>query len=127
MTFDTLIILDTSTNVNMRMECCEPLFGRVLDEEGAARTAPLFAALADPVRLRIVSMLAAAPGGTACGCELEDPLGLAQPTVSHHLRILREAGLVVGERRGKWVHYRVVPERLSEIRDALSPSVLESV
>ena len=101
MTFDTLIFLDTSTNVNMRMQCCEPLFDGVLEEEGAARTAALFAALADPVRLRIVSMLAAAPGGTACGCELEDPLGLAQPTVSHHLRILREAGLVAGERRGK--------------------------
>jgi ArsR family transcriptional regulator len=127
MTFDTLIFLDTSTNVNMRMQCCEPLFDGVLEEEGAARTAALFAALADPVRLRIVSMLAAAPGGTACGCELEDPLGLAQPTVSHHLRILREAGLVAGERRGKWVHYRVVPGRLSEIRDALSLSVLEPV
>jgi ArsR family transcriptional regulator len=127
MTFNTLIFLDTSTNVNMRMECCEPLFDGVLEEEGAARTAALFAALADPVRLRIVSILAAAPGGTACGCELEVPLGVAQPTVSHHLRILREAGLVVGERRGKWVHYRVVPERLSEIRDSLSPSVLESV
>ena len=109
------------------MECCEPLFEGVLEEEGAAHTAALFAALADPVRLRIVSMLAAAPGGTACGCELEDPLGLAQPTVSHHLRILREAGLVVGDRRGRWVHYRVVSERLTEIRDALSPPVLESV
>ena len=109
------------------MECCEPLFEGILEEEGAARTASLLAALADPARLRIVSMLAAAPGGTACGCELEDPLGLAQPTVSHHLRILREAGLIVGERRGKWVHYQVVPERLSEIRDALSPPVLESV
>jgi ArsR family transcriptional regulator, arsenate/arsenite/antimonite-responsive transcriptional repressor len=127
MIFDTLIIVDISTNVNMRMECCEPLFGGVLEEEGATRTASLFAALADPVRLRIVSMLAAAPDGTACGCELEDPLGLAQPTVSHHLRILREAGLVVGERRGRWVHYRVVPERLDEIRNALSPPVLDRV
>ena len=109
------------------MECCEPLFNGVLEEEGAVRTAVMFAALADPVRLRIVSMLAAAPAGTACGCELEDPLGLAQPTVSHHLRILREAGLVVGEKRGRWVHYRIVPERLEEIRMALSPPVLEPV
>ena len=127
MIFDTLIIVDISTNVNMRMECCEPLFGGILEEEEAARTAAMFAALADPVRLRIVSMVAAAPDGTACGCELEDPLGLAQPTVSHHLRILRKAGLVVGERRGRWVHYRVVPERLDEIRNALSPPVLDPV
>ncbi len=127
MAFDTLIMIDISTNVNTKMECCEPLFDGVLELEGATRTASLLAALADPVRLRIVSMLAAAPGGTACGCELEDPLGLAQPTVSHHLGILREAGLVVGERRGRWVHYRVVPERLGEIIDALSPAVLESV
>ena len=127
MIFDTLILVDISTNVNMRMQCCEPLFEGVLEEEGAVRTAVMFAALADPVRLRIVSMLAAAPEGTACGCDLEDPLGLAQPTVSHHLRILREAGLVVGERRGRWVHYRVVPERLDEIRAALSPPVMEPV
>ena len=127
MIFDVLILIDISTNVNMRMQCCEPLIDGVLEEEGATRTAAMFGALADPVRLRIVSMLAAAPEGTACGCELEAPLGLAQPTVSHHLRILREAGLVVGERRGRWVHYRVVPERLDEIRMALSPPVLEPV
>jgi ArsR family transcriptional regulator, arsenate/arsenite/antimonite-responsive transcriptional repressor len=127
MIFDISIFVDISTNVNMTMECCEPLFDGILDEEGATRTAEMFAALADPVRLRIVSMLAAAPEGTACGCELEDPLGLAQPTVSHHLRILREAGLVIGERRGRWVHYRVVPERLDEIRMALSPPVLAPV
>lgn len=103
------------------MDCCTPVFAGVLEADDAVRTADLLAALADPVRLRIVSMLAAAPEGAACGCELEDPLGLTQPTVSHHLRILREAGLVVGERRGRWVHYSVVPERLAEIRDALSP------
>jgi ArsR family transcriptional regulator len=84
--------------------------------------APVLAALADPVRLRVVSMLAAAPDGSACGCDLEDPLGLSQPTVSHHLKVLREAGLIEGERRGRWIHYRVVPERLAEIREALSPA-----
>lgn len=95
------------------------MFDGVLDPEPAQRTAQLLAALADPVRLRIVSMLAASPDGAACGCELEDPLGLSQPTVSHHLRILREAGLIEGERRGRWVHYSVVPERLTEVTDAL--------
>jgi ArsR family transcriptional regulator len=72
-------------------------------------------------------MLAAAPEGTACGCELEAPLGLAQPTVSHHLRILRQAGLVEGERRGRWVHYSLVPQRLEEITEALRPALLQRV
>lgn len=100
--------------------CCTPLFDGVLDADSAAEMAPLLAALGDPVRLRIVSMLAAAPDGAACGCDLETPLGLAQPTVSHHLKILREAGLVEGTRQGRWVFYRVVPERLEEVRKALA-------
>lgn len=103
------------------MECCTPVFDGVLDADEAVRTAELLTALADPARLRIVSMMAAAPDGALCGCEMESPLGLAQPTVSHHLRILREAGLIVGVRRGRWVHYSVVPDRLADIRDALSP------
>ena len=102
--------------------CCTQLFEGVIDDGDADEMAPLLAALGDPVRLRIVSMLAAAPDGTACGCDLETPLGLSQPTVSHHLKILREAGLVEGRRDGRWIHYRVVPERLSEIRNALTPT-----
>ena len=101
--------------------CCTPLFEGVIDDQEAVEMAPVLAALADPVRLRIVSMLAAAPDGSACGCDLEGPLGLSQPTVSHHLKVLREAGLVDGERRGRWIHYSIVPERLNEIREALSP------
>lgn len=127
MIFDVLIIVDVSTIVNSILECCTPVFVGVIGVDEATRTAQLLAALADPVRLRIVSMLAAAPGGTVCGCELEEPLGLAQPTVSHHLRILREAGLVVGERRGRWVHYSLVMERLEDIRVALSPSLAAAV
>jgi ArsR family transcriptional regulator len=117
-----LILVDMSSSVDVQMEyCCTPLFQGVLDEAEATEMAPLLAALADPVRLRIVSMLAASPEGTACGCDLESPLGLSQPTVSHHLKILREAGLIEGERQGRWIHYRVVPERLDEIRQAISP------
>jgi len=86
--------------------------------------APVLAALADPVRLRIISMLSAAPEGRACGCELEGPLGLSQPTVSHHLKVLREAGLVTGERKGRWVHYRLVEDRLADVSRALTPRVL---
>ncbi len=102
--------------------CCTPLFEGVIDDSDADEMAPLLAALGDPVRLRIVSMLAASPDGAACGCDLETPLGLSQPTVSHHLKILREAGLIEGRRDGRWIHYRVVPQRLSEIRDALTPT-----
>lgn len=86
--------------------------------------APVLAALADPVRLRIISMLIAAPEGTSCGCDLESPLALSQPTVSHHLKVLREAGLIEGERRGRWVHYRVIPSRLAEIAEALTPGIV---
>ena len=103
--------------------CCTPLFEDVIDRESADDMAVTFAALGDPARLRIVSMLAAAPEGSACGCDLEGPLGLAQPTVSHHLRILREAGLIEGERRGRWVHYRLIPERLEDLRSALATTV----
>lgn len=86
--------------------------------------APMLAALADPVRLRIISMLIAAPNGSCCGCDLEEPLGLSQPTVSHHLKVLREAGLVEGERRGRWVHYGVVPSRLTEIAEAITAELV---
>lgn len=101
--------------------CCPPIFDGVLDESDATEMAGLMTALADPARLRIVSMLAAARDGQACGCDLEEPLGLSQPTVSHHLKILREAGLIEGTRKGRWIYYRVVPGRLAEIRDALGP------
>lgn len=101
--------------------CCTPLHEGEIDESKAEAMAPMIGALADPVRLRIVSMLMAAPDGSSCGCDLEEPLGLSQPTVSHHLKVLREAGLIEGERRGRWVHYRVLPERLGEIASALAP------
>lgn len=101
--------------------CCTPLHEGAIDVEKAAAMAPVLGALADPVRLRIVSMLLDAPEGSACGCDLEEPIGLSQPTISHHLKVLREAGLVAGERRGRWVYYHVVPEALEEIAGALSP------
>ena len=107
--------------------CCTPVFEGVLSDTAAAEMAPIIAAIADPVRLRILSMLAASPDGQACGCDIETPLGLSQPTVSHHLKILREAGVIEGQREGRWIHYRVVPEMLAEIRDALTPVGLVSV
>lgn len=104
--------------------CCTPLHEGEIDESRAEAMAPVLAALADPARLRLISMLIAAPDGTVCGCDLEAPLALSQPTVSHHLKVLREAGLVEGERRGRWVHYRVVPARLAEVAEALTPGLV---
>lgn len=102
--------------------CCTPLRDGEIDEAKAHAMAPVLAALADPARLRIVSMLLDAPDGASCGCDLEEPLGLSQPTVSHHLKVLREAGLVSGERRGRWVYYSVVEEALEDVASALSTS-----
>lgn len=99
--------------------CCPPLLDGALDEDDADALAGAFKALADPARLRLVSIIAGAPEGR-CACDLVAPLGRSQPTVSHHLRVLREAGLVVSERRGQWIWYRVVPGRLEALRAALA-------
>jgi ArsR family transcriptional regulator len=96
----------------------------VLDEEAATRLATVFKALSDPARLRLLSMIAAAEPGEACACDLVEPVGRSQPTVSHHLALLVEAGLVEREKRGKWAWYRVVPAQLDLLRDALSPASL---
>jgi ArsR family transcriptional regulator len=79
-----------------------------------------FAALADPVRLRLLSMIAAT--GEVCSCDLLEPLGKSQPTVSHHTKALAEAGLISGEKRGRWVYWSVIPERIEALRQALSPA-----
>jgi ArsR family transcriptional regulator len=98
--------------------CCAPLMAEPLAEDDAAELAKVFAALADPVRLRLLSLVAA--GGEVCSCDLEDPLGKSQPTVSHHTSALADAGLIVGEKRGRWMMWQVVPERLAALRAALS-------
>lgn len=102
--------------------CCEPLFTGSLVEEDARGLATAFAALADPVRLRIVNCIAGQPGGECCGCDLTEPLGRSQPTISHHLKVLTEAGLVQGEKRGRWVWYALVPERWEQLQRALAPT-----
>ena len=79
-----------------------------------------FAALGDPVRLRLLSMIVSAPAGEACVCELVEPLHRSQPTVSHHLKILSDAGLIVGEKRGRWVWYRPVLDRIGDLRRSLA-------
>lgn len=102
--------------------CCAPVTAGVLSEEEADDLAALLKVLADPARLRLLSMVATAEAGEACACDLVEPVGRSQPTVSHHLSLLVEAGLLEREKRGRWAWYRVVPERLSAIRDALSPA-----
>ena len=100
--------------------CCAPLATAVLGEADAQTLSRPFAALADPVRLRLVSLLATAGDGAVCACDLVDPVGKSQPTVSHHLRVLADAGLVTSERRGRNVWYAVVPAALEVLRSALA-------
>jgi len=102
-------------------QCCHSLLASPLDPDQAGELAVGFTALADPVRLRVLSMLAAAPEGEACVCELVEPLGKSQPTISHHLKVLSDAGLVHGDRRGKWVWYSLDRQRLADLRSALQP------
>ena len=98
------------------VECCSVLDAPI-DESQAAELAKAFAALADPVRLRLFSLIASA--GTACSCNLIEPMGKSQPTVSHHTKVLAEAGLITGEKRGRWVNWSVVADRVAEVRAAL--------
>lgn len=100
--------------------CCEPVLASALSEAEAEDLAAAFKVLADPARLRLLSMVANAEDDEACVCDLVEPIGRSQPTVSHHLSVLADAGLVVREKRGRWAYYRVVPERLAVLRDALS-------
>jgi ArsR family transcriptional regulator len=102
--------------------CCSPLTEDVLSEPAAAELADVLKVLADPARLRLLSMVASAPAGEACACDLVEPLGRSQPTVSHHLSILVDAGFLTREKRGRWAWYRIVPERLEALRGALAPA-----
>jgi ArsR family transcriptional regulator len=101
--------------------CCAPLGEGALDAEQAAELALRLKAIADPARLRLLSMLLASEGGEACTCDLVGPLGLSQPTVSHHLGRLAAAGIVESDRRGRWTWYRVRPDALASLRAVLDP------
>ncbi|GAB4064382.1 metalloregulator ArsR/SmtB family transcription factor [Angustibacter speluncae] len=99
--------------------CCPPATGTPISAEAAERLAATLKALAEPTRLRLLSIVASHEGREACVCDLTDPVGLSQPTVSHHLKVLVDAGLLEREKRGVWAYYRLVPERLGEIGAAL--------
>ena len=102
------------------LTCCAPVSADALDDDQAAVLASAFAALADPVRLKLLSHVASANGDEVCACDLVDVSGRSQPTVSHHMKILHAAGLISRDKRGLWVWYRVVPERLDALRSVLA-------
>jgi len=102
--------------------CCAPLLREPITASQAADLARLLKALADPTRLRLVSMVAAHEGGEACVCDLTGPLGLTQPTVSHHLKILVDAGIFTRDKRSVWAYYALVPAALDAVSAVLSPA-----
>ncbi|MEW5809139.1 MAG: metalloregulator ArsR/SmtB family transcription factor [Actinomycetota bacterium] len=112
----------TSLTYNDVAACCSPLTGGVLDTTAAERLAAVFKALADPARVKLVSLIAASEGAEACICDLTGPLGLSQPTVSHHMKLLVDSGLVTRDQRGKWAYYRVDAAALDRIAEAVSPT-----
>jgi ArsR family transcriptional regulator len=99
--------------------CCAPLLQTPLSESEAGELATVFKVLADPARLRLLSLIAAKDEGEACACELVDAIDRSQPTVSHHLKVLADAGLLERDKRGRWVWYRVVPARVAALQEAL--------
>lgn len=101
--------------------CCSPVAGQILEPAEAELLAAALRAVAHPVRLRLISLIGAHDGGEACVCDLTAPVGLSQPTVSHHLKILVEAGILAREQRGKWAYYRLVPRALDAIAALISP------
>lgn len=110
----------TVIDLNADAPCCAPLSERRVPAETAAVLAPAFKALGDPVRLQLMSMIASAEGGEACVCDLTPAFDLTGPTISHHLKTLREAGLVDAERRGTWVYYRARPGILRQLAALLT-------
>ncbi len=111
----TTLPVDSATGT-----CCAPLVRAPLSAEDATRLATTLKAIADPARLRLLSLVAAHDGGEACVCELIEPLGLSQPTVSHHLKVLVDAGLLTREKRGVWAYFALVPGALDSLASVLA-------
>ncbi|MEV0150418.1 MULTISPECIES: metalloregulator ArsR/SmtB family transcription factor [unclassified Nonomuraea] len=117
MTANALPLLDSG----QAEACCAPIAREPLAEADAADLAALLKAVADPVRLRLLSMIGSHAGGEACVCDLTDAFDLTAPTISHHLKVLRMAGLIDGERRGTWVYYRIIPEQVARLGALFTP------
>ena len=103
--------------------CCPAVLSAPHGDDDAERLAAALRVLADPARLRLLSLIGATSEGESCVCDLTEPLGLSQPTVSHHLKVLADAGLVQREQRGRWAYFRVNPEPLELLRGALAPPI----
>lgn len=116
-------MLDATSTV----ECCSPLMHEPLAAVQAVELARVFKAMGDPVRLRLLSLIASHEGGEACVCDLSEVFDLTGPTISHHLKVLREAGLIAGERRGTWIYYRVQTEALDLASQVLAPGAASAV
>jgi ArsR family transcriptional regulator len=106
--------------------CCPPLVTEALSADTAVQLAAGFKALGDPVRLRLLSMIASHPGGEVCVCDVSTAFALTGPTISHHLKVLRTAGLIDAERRGTWVYYWVKPDVLSQLASLLDVSAISA-
>jgi ArsR family transcriptional regulator, arsenate/arsenite/antimonite-responsive transcriptional repressor len=109
------------TELPLLRDCCSPVVRQIITASEAETLAARFKALADPARLRLISLVAAHEDAEACVCELTDPVGLSQPTVSHHLKILVDAGILIREQRGKWAYYRLVPDTLADMASMIVP------
>lgn len=107
------------TDVTLGVACCAPLVKEPLEQADAEQLAVTLKALADPARLRLLSIVASSEDQEACVCDLIDPIGLSQPTVSHHLKVLTEAGFLSRSKRGTWVYYRLIPDALEQVSGLL--------
>lgn len=107
-------------SLRLLVECCSPVTGQVIDATQAEALAGVLKAIAEPTRLRLISLVAAHEGAEACVCDLTDPVGLSQPTVSHHLKVLVDAGLLGREQRGRWAYYRLIPDALQTLAQLLA-------
>jgi ArsR family transcriptional regulator len=114
------------TVLSEQVDCCSPLARQPLSAEQAVELSRVFKAMGDPVRLRLLSLIASHEGGEACVCDLTDVFDLTGPTISHHLKVLRESGLIAGERRGTWIYYRVRPDALRRLSDVLTPGSIDT-
>ena len=100
--------------------CCSSIFSQAIAPERAQKIAAIFKVLGEPARLQLISYIASQPNQEACVCELIEPLGLSQPTVSHHLKVLHQVGLLDKERRGNWIYYLLNKERIATLQDVLA-------
>jgi ArsR family transcriptional regulator len=114
------MVVTTTEPLTVLESCCSPMTGQILSRADAEKLAGALKAVADPARLRLISIVAASQTGEVCACDFTSPVGLSQPTVSHHLKILVDAGLLTREQRGKWAYYRLVPAALDTLGRLIS-------